>query len=122
MYEIVEQRRANPGPDLISTLITAYEEGEKLTDAELFGQISSIVTAGIGTTANTLSAALLLLCRNPDQMALLMEKPELIDNAVEECMRYHGKGIVSFVRFASKDRSDERSVGQGWVRRCCIRG
>src|SRR3546814_15472888 len=58
MYEIVEQRRANPGPDLISTLITAYEEGEKLTDAELFGQISSIVTAGIGPTANTLSAAL----------------------------------------------------------------
>src|SRR3546814_3106570 len=40
MYEIVEQRRANPGPDLISPLITAYEEGEKLTDAELFGKIS----------------------------------------------------------------------------------
>src|SRR3546814_1172928 len=84
MYEIVEQRRANPGPDLISTLITAYEEGEKLTDAELFGQISSIVTAGIRTTANTLSAALLLLCRHPDQMALLLEKPERSEEHTSE--------------------------------------
>src|SRR3546814_16261682 len=49
MYEIVEQRRANPGPDLISTLITAYEEGEKLNDAALFGKRSSIV---IGSDAN----------------------------------------------------------------------
>src|SRR3546814_8844604 len=36
-------------------------------------------------------------------MALLLEKPELIDNAVEECLRYHGPGIVSFVRFATQD-------------------
>src|SRR3546814_6032990 len=36
-------------------------------------------------------------------ISLLLEKPELIDNAVEECLRYHGPGIVSFVRFATQD-------------------
>src|SRR3546814_19001337 len=87
MDEIVEQRRAHPGPDLISTLITAYEEGEKLTDAELFGQNSSIMTAGIGTTAKTLRDTLLLLCRNPDQLAVFEDKPALRDHTVDTCLR-----------------------------------
>src|SRR3546814_16729103 len=79
MYEIVEQRRANPGPDLISTLITDYDEGENLTDAELIGKIGSIVTAGIGETAKTLSGAIWLLCRHPNQIATQMDKQELKD-------------------------------------------
>jgi cytochrome P450 len=101
--EIIRVRRASPGPDLISNLIRAYEEGDKLSDNELFGQINSIATAGIGSTANTLAGALMLLCRHPDQLALLRAAPELIDTAVEECLRHHGPGIVSFVRFATRD-------------------
>jgi cytochrome P450 len=101
--DIIRVRRASPGSDLISSLIKAYEEGDKLSDNELFGQINSIATAGIGTTANTLGGALMLLCRHPDQLALLRAQPELIDDAVEECLRYHGPGIVSFVRFATRD-------------------
>lgn len=101
--EIVRQRRANPGPDLISTLISACDAGDKLSDNELFGQINSIATAGIGTAANTLAGALMLLGRYPDQRALLIAEPDLIDGAIDECLRHHGSGIVSFVRFATRD-------------------
>lgn len=101
--DIIRMRRGNPGPDLISSLINAYEDGDKLTDNELFGQINSIATAGIGTTSNTLGGALMLLCRHPEQMALLKREPELVDGAIGECMRHHGPGIVSFVRFCTVD-------------------
>ncbi|MDB5685870.1 MAG: hypothetical protein JWR77_459 [Rhizorhabdus sp.] len=101
--DIIVRRRANPGPDLISSLISAYEDGDKLSDNELFGQINSIATAGIGTTANTLGGALMLLCRHPDQLALLKREPELIDSAIGECLRHHGPGITSFVRFCTAD-------------------
>lgn len=101
--EIIAARRADPGNDLISTLILAYEEGDKLTDLELFGQINSIATAGIGTTANTLVGAMMLLSRHPEQRALLREDPALYDGAIDECLRMNGPGIVSFVRFATRD-------------------
>jgi cytochrome P450 len=101
--DIVRRRRADPGIDLISSLITAQEDGQSLTDAELFGQINSIATAGIGTTANTLAGGIMLLCRNRDQLELLKQEPHLIDSAVAECLRFHGPGLLAFVRFATKD-------------------
>jgi cytochrome P450 len=102
MTEIIRERRANPGSDPISNLITALEDGDKLTDGELSGQISSIATAGIGTTANVLAGVLLMLCRHPAQLDLLKSRPELVDSAIDECLRYHGPGIVAFVRFATR--------------------
>jgi len=101
--DIVRRRRADPGIDLISSLITAQEDGQSLTDAELFGQINSIATAGIGTTANTLAGGIMMLCRNRNQLELLRQEPQLIDGAVGECLRFHGPGITSFVRFATED-------------------
>jgi cytochrome P450 len=101
--DIVRRRRADPGIDLISSLITAQEDGQSLTDAELFGQINSIATAGIGTTANTLAGGIMLLCRNRDQLELLKQEPHLIDSAVAECLRFHGPGLLAFVRFATED-------------------
>lgn len=101
--EIIAARRADPGADLISTLISAYEEGDKLSDLELFGQINSIATAGIGTTANTLVGAMMLLSRHPDQRAMLRDDPGLFDGAIDECLRMNGPGIVSFVRFSTCD-------------------
>ncbi len=101
--QIIEIRRKDPGPDMISSLIAAYEDGDKLTDQELFGQINSIATAGIGTTANTLAGGLMMLCRHRDQLELLKDDPTLIDSAVGECLRFHGSGINSFPRFAAHD-------------------
>jgi cytochrome P450 len=101
--EIIVERRARPGTDLISSLIVANEDGDRLTDSELFGQINSIATAGIGTTSNVLAGALWLLARHPAQKQLLLDDPALIDSAIEECLRYHSSGLVAFVRFATAD-------------------
>jgi cytochrome P450 len=101
--QIIDERRKKPGTDLISSLIAANEDGDKLTDAELFGQINSIATAGIGTTSNVLAGALWLLARHPAQKQLLISNPALLDSAIEECLRYHSSGLVAFVRFATCD-------------------
>jgi cytochrome P450 len=74
-----------------------------MTEAELFGQINSICSAGLGTTAATLAGALLTLVRHPQQLEMLRENPELIDGAVEECLRFHGPGVNTFTRFAVKE-------------------
>lgn len=101
--EIVAERRENPGSDMISLLVTARDEGQGLTESELLGQINAICSAGIGTTAATIGGALLMLGKHPEQLALLRQEPALIDSAVEECLRRHGPGILTFVRFARED-------------------
>ena len=101
--EIIALRRDDPVDDLISRLIAAREEGDRLSDAELFGQINSIATAGIGTTANTLAGALMLLARNRDALAAVRQDEAKLDGAIGECLRWHGPGIVAFVRFCTRD-------------------
>ena len=101
--QVVAERRANPGDDMISNLVTATDEGRGMTESELFGQINSICSAGIGTTASTLAGALLMLGRHPDQLQALRDNPELVDGAVEESLRCHGPGFITFTRFATRD-------------------
>ncbi len=103
IMEIVDQRRAEPGDDMISRLVTARDEGSRLTDEELFGQINAICAAGLGSTAASLGAALLTLLRHRDQWQLLKREPERVDAAIEECLRFHGPGIHVFTRFAVGD-------------------
>lgn len=101
--DIVAERRKNPGDDMISHLVMARDEGHGLSDEELFGQINSICAAGLGTTAATVGSAIYVLARHPEQLALLQREPQLIDAAVEECLRFHGPGIHTFTRFAAQD-------------------
>jgi cytochrome P450 len=105
--QIVAERRRRPGTDLVSSLIMANEDGEKLTDAELFGQINSIATAGIGTTSTVLAGALRSLALHPAQRTLLTANPALIDGAIEECLRCHSSGLIVFVRFCTRDTEIE---------------
>ncbi len=101
--DIVAERRANPGDDMISQLVMARDEGRGLNDEELFGQINSICAAGLGTTAATIGGALYALTKHRDQLELLQREPQLIDSAVEECLRFHGPGINTFTRFTTQD-------------------
>jgi len=101
--EVIEERRANPSDDFISDLITARDEGTRLSDSELHGQINTICGSALGSTAATLGAALLVLCRHPDQMTRLRDNPELMNDALEELLRYQGPGLFSFPRFAACD-------------------
>jgi cytochrome P450 len=86
--ELFELRRRSPGNDLTTQLVQAEEEGSKLSNEELTGNIILLFGAGHETTVNLIGNGLLALHRNPDQLALLKAKPELITNAVEEFLRY----------------------------------
>ncbi|MGH4023631.1 MAG: cytochrome P450 [Pseudonocardiaceae bacterium] len=84
---LVSRRRVDPGDDLISALITAADDGGKLTGEELRILVSTLVFAGQDTTRNQLGMALATFTEHPQQWQLLAEHPELAGTAVEEVMR-----------------------------------
>jgi cytochrome P450 len=86
--QLFELRRRSPGEDLTSQLVHAEEDGHKLTNEELTANIILLFGAGHETTVNLIGNGLLALHRNPDQLALLKARPELITNAIEEFLRY----------------------------------
>ena len=85
--ELTTQRRANPGDDLISALITAEADGQHLRTEELRSLVTLLVFAGQDTTRNQLGLAITTFAEHPDQWRLLAQQPELADTAVEELMR-----------------------------------
>ncbi|HKU06880.1 MAG TPA: cytochrome P450 [Bradyrhizobium sp.] len=87
-HQLFELRRKNPGDDLTTQLLQAEEDGSKLSHEELVANIVLLFGAGHETTVNLIGNGLLALFRNPDQLALLKAKPELITNAIEEFLRY----------------------------------
>jgi len=86
--EDLARRRATPGDDLISALLVAEVDGERLTDAEIVGFCFLLVIAGNETTTKMLGNAAVLLERHPDQRAWLVESPAGLAGAVEEVVRY----------------------------------
>jgi cytochrome P450 len=86
--QLFELRRKQPGDDLTTQLVQAEEDGSKLSNEELTSNIILLFGAGHETTVNLIGNGLLALHRNPDQLALLKAKPELITNAIEEFLRY----------------------------------
>ncbi len=86
--EDLARRRMHPGDDLISALVEAEIDGERLSDAEIIGFCFLLVIAGNETTTKMLGNAILLLARHPDQRAWLVAHPDRIADAVEEVVRY----------------------------------
>ena len=92
---LIEARRGNPGDDLMSVLISAEEDGDKLDPIELLSQSVGLLIAGFETTIGLIGNGLTTLIRHPDQLAKLRAHPELRASAVEECLRYSGPIIAS---------------------------
>ena len=88
--------------DLISALIRAEDDGDRLTHDELIMLASTLLAAGTDTTRNQLAATVQVLCDHPDQWALLAEHPELAPQAVEEAMR-HSPVVCMTMRKATED-------------------
>jgi len=84
----VAARKRQRGDDLISLLIDIEEEGEVLTEEELYAQCIALIFAGHETTRNLIGNGMYTLLQHPEQMAELRENPELIRPAVEELLRY----------------------------------
>jgi cytochrome P450 len=84
----VAERRRNKGSDLISLLIDIEEDGEVLTEEELYAQCIALLFAGHETTRNLIGNGMYTLLKNPQATAELREKPDMIRSAVEEILRY----------------------------------
>lgn len=89
LKDLVEARRAHPQDDLISHLIDAEEEGERLTAPEMMAAIATIFTAAGTTTERMISSGLFILLSHPDQFDALRDDRSLIDGALEEILRFH---------------------------------
>jgi cytochrome P450 len=86
---MVVDRRTSPTDDLISELIRAEDDGDRLIMAELRMLAGGILMAGTDTTRNQVAAAVDVLCDHPEQWQLLAERPDLAMKAVEELMRFY---------------------------------
>jgi cytochrome P450 len=91
---VVADRRAHPQDDLISAL-TADDGEARLDDDEVIAMIGFLLFAGHETVTGALGNAIVALSRYPDQQQLLLENPDLIDNAVEELLRFDTSAVMS---------------------------
>ncbi len=103
--QLFELRRKAPGDDLTSQLLQAEQDGSKLSNEELTANIILLFGAGHETTVNLIGNGLLALHRNPDQLALLKARPDLISNAIEEFLRYNSS-VQLTARVALEDIED----------------
>jgi cytochrome P450 len=99
---MVARRRKTLTDDLMSELIRAEEDGDRLSADELRMLAAGLLTAGIDTTRNQVAASVHVLCDHPNQWALLAQRPELASRAVEETMR-HSPVAFGALRTAVKD-------------------
>lgn len=100
---LARQRRDGDGDDLVSRLVNQIPiDGEPLTATEFDNTFLLLVVAGNETTRHTISHSMLALLENPDQLALLQSKPELIPVAVEEMLRW-ASPVYHFRRTATRD-------------------
>ncbi len=86
--DLLAARRREPRDDLLSAMIAAEEEGERLAEVELVALASLLLVAGHETTANLIGNAVLLLLRHPGERKRLQDDLALLPSAVEECLRF----------------------------------
>jgi len=94
----IDKRRSHPGPDLVSALVAAHDEGDVMSAADLLSFITLLLVAGNETTTNLIGNGTLALGRNPDQFNALKRNPAMLPGAIEEMLRYDGP-VQSTVRF-----------------------
>jgi cytochrome P450 len=116
----VAERRKNKGNDLISLLIDIEEDGEALTEEELYAQCIALLFAGHETTRNLIGNGIYTLLRHPEEAAELRQDPQMIRSAVEELLRYE-----SPVQFTARVLKEEMEIcGQrirkGWSVLCML--
>jgi cytochrome P450 len=121
LKDVFEARRREPREDLVTILVRAQQDGmlaedeEAMENDEIVMLMTLLLVAGNETTRNAISGGMLALMENPEQRDLLRRRPDLIDSAVEEILRYVSP-IICFRRTATAPteirgqaiRADER--------------
>jgi len=100
---LIDDKRAHPGDDMVSALVRASDDGDRLTQGELVAMIFLLVVAGHETTMHTLGNAVYALLTHPDELARLRADLSLMPAAVDELIRYDGGVGVATFRFTVAD-------------------
>ena len=115
---IIEQRRREPQDDMITALIAAEDEGDRLTHEELLSTLDLLLVAGNETTRNFIGNGMLALLRHPDQLQRLRDDPGLLDSAIDEILRYdspvqlNGRMAIEDMEIGGKRiRAGQRVIG-----------
>jgi cytochrome P450 len=99
LLDTVEERRrlADPGDDFIGTLIKASEADDRLDDMEILSVITALVAAGADTAVDLHTLAIYALLSHPEQRRLLRERPDLMEGAILEILRWSGHGKLGAI-------------------------
>ncbi len=100
---LIAAKRVQPADDLLTRMIQARDEEDRLSEPELVNNAYVLISGGYETTATLLANSLLTLHRHPEQLAMLRDKPELIPDAVEELLRYVRLAPAILERVATQD-------------------
>ncbi len=100
--QLAMMRKGTPGEDMVSVLMNAVVDGERLTEMEFDGFFLLLAVAGNETTRNLISGGMLALIEHPEQRARLIADPSLIPSAVEEMLRWVSP-VMHFRRTATRD-------------------
>jgi cytochrome P450 len=100
--DLIAKRRSSPSDDILSGMIRAEEGGDLLSHVELISQAIGLLIAGFETTIGLIGNGVRALLRHPAELAKLRARPELIGNAVDECLRFDGP-ILLTVRILHED-------------------
>lgn len=114
---VINARRAEPRDDLISELLAAESEGDRLSQDELFAMCVALLVGGNNSTAHLIGNAVLTLIRHPEALAQILADPALIRPAVEEVMRYESP-VQATSRIVKEDMEflgQQFAAGQGIV-------
>lgn len=103
--DLIKERRAaaHPGDDFIGSLVSASDNGDQLNDYQIVSIIQAVIVAGSDTATDLHTYAIKGLLSNPQQYALLREKPELMENAIIELLRVGAFGKTPQFRFVTED-------------------
>lgn len=85
---LIEEKRAEPGDDLLSMLVQAHDEEDRLAPHELLGVVGSLITAGSETTVHLIGSAVRILLQHPSALAAVQADPSLLPGAISEVGRF----------------------------------
>lgn len=100
---LIAEKRSDPQDDILTRLIDAEEDGDRLNQDELIATVFLLILAGYETTTHLIGNGVITLLQHPEQLERLRDEPELIDSAVEEILRHRGPIHGSKPSFALED-------------------
>lgn len=110
--DAIREHQAHPGDDLISALLSAEVDGDRLSEEEVVANSIMLMTGGQETTTNLIGNGMLTLLRHPDQLDLLRADPTLVHSAIEEMLRYE-----SPIQYTTRLTPEDTRMGGKTIRK-----